>query len=158
MGERARADDGAFRERYRLHDPVGAESHVREKRALFELDAQQHVRACADPGRADADAGGERRHAVAERLERSLEQGVLLEAVAAAAPGHELLLQRAELETDRPAEQDVEVLERDRRDVRLVQSGERLLRRTGRARQVRRTPDPAEVRVEVETTRSHARL
>src|SRR5690606_8360767 len=63
---------------------------------------------------------------------RMHEQEVLFVAVAAAAGLHELVLQRLHVEPDRPAEERIEVFERDRSRMRLVhrlQHGERRLAR-----------------------------
>ena len=73
----------------------------------------------------EADARGEPRHRETELLERRREERVLLEAVAATATRDELRLQAREVEPDRTAEQDVEVLEGDRRRVREMQRVER---------------------------------
>src|SRR5438105_2819494 len=65
--------------------------------------------------------------------QRRREQRVLLEAVAATAAGDELGLQAFEIEPDRPAEEDVQVLERNVRRVRkmqCLQRGQRRLERT----------------------------
>ena len=101
--------------------------------------------------RARAHPSGERRHREPEREEGGLKQRVLLEAVAAAKVRDELSLQRGEVEADRSAEEDVEVLERDGRGVRLGQRGQ-----DGRSRLSRsRIADPREIRVEVERRVGH---
>ena len=91
-------------------------------------------------------AGGELGHRKTERPQHRGKEQVLLEAVAAAPPGDELRLQAGEIERDRAAQQDVEILERDVRDVRLVQRVEDVL--------VRRAPagvvDPAQVGGQIE--------
>ena len=102
----------------------GGEGHAADadvgEVGLIELDADEEV--------------GARGHEVARALEPNAcaegvgleselgedgeEQGVLLEAVAAAAVVDELALEGGELEVDGAAEEDVEVLERDGLDVR----------------------------------------
>jgi hypothetical protein len=66
------------------------------------------------------------RHGVAEALEHRGEEQVVLEAVAATQPPHELVLHAVEIQLDAPAEHDVEVLERDRGGVRPMQARERI--------------------------------
>ena len=87
--------------------------------------------------------------AEAQRLERGLEERVLLEAVAPAPGADELRLEGGEVEVDRAAEQDVEVLERDRRAVRAVERDEPLEARGERAP----LADPREVGVEIQVAR-----
>ena len=91
--------------------------------------------------RADPYSGEEHLDLRAERLERRLQQQVLLEAISAAAVGHELLLEVLGLERDRDATPRVEVLERDRGDMRAVKLGQ--IRAPAQ-------PDAGEIRVEVE--------
>jgi len=61
---------------------------------------------------------------VAERLERTHEQQVLLEAVATPAAGDELVLEAVQVERCRAAVGGVEVLERDARGVGAVELGD----------------------------------
>ena len=60
---------------------------------------------------------GEGAHGEADGLEHVEQQSVLLEAVAAAATAHQFVDERVMRQFDGPAEQDVEILERDRVDV-----------------------------------------
>ena len=69
---------------------------------------------------ADPDAGQEHLDLGSERLERGLQQQVVLEAVPTAAPVHELALDVLELQGHGDTATRVEVLERDRGDVRTV--------------------------------------
>jgi hypothetical protein len=58
------------------------------------------------------------RDAVAQRLEHRAEERILLEAITAAPAAHQLGHDARQIDRDAPPEQDVEVLERDRRHVR----------------------------------------
>jgi hypothetical protein len=89
---------------------------------------------------ADPDSGEQRLDLRAERLERRPQQQILLEAVATAAFGDKLALDVIGRERDRYAALRVEVLERDRGDVRAVDLGDR--RCAGQA-------DPSQIAVEV---------
>lgn len=73
-------------------------------------------------GAAEPDPGQVAFQGEAEALERGREQQVLLVAVAAAPARHHLVLKAAEVEADAPAEEHVQVLERDGLDVRQVHS------------------------------------
>ena len=65
-------------------------------------------------------------HVVPEPLERGREEHAVLEAVAAAAATHELRLHRVQRDPRVLVEQDVDVVERERPDVRLVEGVQRL--------------------------------
>jgi len=91
------------------------------------------------------DAGRQPRHGVAEPLQHRAEKQVVLEAVAAAPPPHELVLDPVESELGGPAEHDVEVLEGDRGGVRAMQAAQRV----GARRQGARVGDPLQVGAEV---------
>ena len=80
------------------------------------------------------DARGVRGGAKAQPLERRLKQRAVLEAVAAAAIDDHLSGNAVEVDADAAAEQHVHVLERNARDVRAGQTGERLERRLDRPR------------------------
>jgi hypothetical protein len=97
--------------------------------------------------RAQAHACQEHVHLRAERLEGCLQQQVLLEAIAAAAFGHELALEVLHLQRHRQALVRVEVLEGDRGQVRPVQL------RDARAPV---QADPLQVGVQVEHARTLA--
>ena len=77
-------------------------------------------------------ARAQRRDVEPDRLEHEQQQAVLLEAVAAAARLHELSLERRRRQLDGAAGQDVEVLERNRLDVRLHDAVQRRKRRLDR--------------------------
>jgi len=76
-----------------------------------------------------ADPGEQPVHGEPEPLERRGEQLAVLVAVAAAPRVHQLGLDGVEIHLDAAAEHDVEVLERDRRQVRAMQRRQRLSRR-----------------------------
>jgi len=97
----------------------------------------------------EADARREPRHAEPDLLERGGEQRVVLETVAAASVADELVLQAREVETDRPPQQDVDVLERDRRRVRQMERVQDLEGRLDGPV----VPDPVEVGVQIERHR-----
>ncbi len=128
-------------ERNGLEQSTAAEADVAKPVAVLGADGEDHVRPCAVPPVAEPHARRERRHAEAEVREHGGEERVLLEAVAAAPCPDEFGFERREVEPDRAAEEDVEVLERDRGRVRAVESGEAGDRRRRR----RFEPDPAEI-------------
>ena len=146
MANAARPGLSTGRERQRIQEPVAAEAHVGQACSLRQLDPQQHVGAGPHAAHSRAYARRQRNHAEPQALQDGLEQRVLLEAVASASAGHDLGLQRSQVERDGPAQQDVEVLERDRRHVRCVQRGQRVERRLARSN----VADAREVRIEVE--------
>ena len=76
-----------------------------------------HVAVFASPQHARAHRG----HLEVHRFEHRLEQQIVLEAIAAAPLVEQLLLDVAELQPDRPLHQRIEVLERNRRRMQLVQ-------------------------------------
>ena len=132
LARRRRGEDlrAAGAERQRLEEPR-PEADVGEPRLVPRPDAQRHVRPAARAHDVAADAREEPVDRVPEALERRREQQAVLVAVAAAAPGDQLGLHALEVDGDPAAERDVEVLERDRGDVRAVERRER--RRPGRA-------------------------
>ena len=137
-------------DRHRAQDPAAAEPDVREPALSVRLDQQRHVRSSGHAPRAEADPRAQTRDVEPDGLERGGEQRVVLEAVAAAAIADELVLQAREVEPDRAPEQDVEVLERDRRRVREMDRVQHLERRLDRPV----VADACEVRVQVEVHRS----
>ncbi len=96
------------------------------------------------------DPSREPRDAEPDRLEHRCEERVVLEAVAASASADELVLKALEVQTDRTAEKDVEVLERDRAHVREVQPPEARDRRLDGIAMA----DPREVRLQVQSHRA----
>src|SRR2546421_6608201 len=103
----------------RLEQRAEAEADIRMPACAFGVDTQHQM--AARPHRAGRRAGAHAREQQidlrAERLERSLQQQVLLEAVATPALGDELSLEVLELERDGQATLRIEVLKRDRRVV-----------------------------------------
>src|SRR6185295_13141650 len=89
-------------------------------RAL-DVDQQQHMRARQRLLRSIPDSRGQTGDGKSDLLERRGEQQVLFETVPAAFPPYELGLKAVEIEMNRPAEQNVQVLERDVRRMRQVQ-------------------------------------
>jgi hypothetical protein len=84
--------------------------------------------------RGDAhDPAGDARHREADRLQRPAEQAVLLVAPAAAPPPDQLGEDLGEVAGGRPAELDIEILERDGRDMRAHDRREAVVRRRDRA-------------------------
>ena len=61
------------------------------------------------------------------------EEEILLEAIAATAVAYQLLLERVGVEADRPSQQRVQVLERNRLRMVKVDGAERIERRGARA-------------------------
>ena len=102
----------------------------------------------ARPGRAAvrADPGEQPVDGEAEPLEDRAEQLRLLVAVAAAAAEDDLLLDRLQVDGDPAAQEDVEVLEPDRAQMRAVQRRQRRLGRVARAG----VADPGQVGIEVQ--------
>src|SRR5438067_7163712 len=93
-----------------------------------------------------AHARSESRRRESKVFEGAREKGVLLEAVAAPSAGDQLRLQARQIEPDRNAEQDVEILERDRCRMRAMQRVECCPRR----RKLARVADPPQVRRKIE--------
>ena len=118
--------DGRSVERNRPAAAQAAEARIGDEASLGQVDRHDHVAARRlvrreherHPRRAQ-------RRLEPERAQRGVEQRRLLEAIAAAPPAHDLLLQAFEVEPDRTAEQDVDVLKMDRTHVRREQAGER---------------------------------
>ena len=73
----------------------------------------------------EPDPGEQRPRREADRLEHAEEQGVLLEAIAAATVGHQLGEDTVALEADAAPERDVEILEGNSEPVRALQPDER---------------------------------
>jgi hypothetical protein len=147
------------RERQRLVDQAGSKTDVGEKRTLGKVDFDQHVFARTKrrvgwrhPANARAQPGGFE----ADRLQRRLEQGVLLEAIAAAPAFDELAPDRGGVEADRRSDQRVDALERDCANVRGVQAPKR--REVGRDRSFAVDSREIDVEREVGQQPSPARL
>ena len=105
-------------ERERLERAAEAEADVGVPVRAVGADSQDEMRSRprSRPAGADADAREEQVDLRAERLERRLQEQVLLEAVAAAALGDELALEVLGGERHRDPAVGIEVLERDRGD------------------------------------------
>ena len=110
-----------------------AEADVSQPFGVFARDLEHHMRSRQDPRRAEAYTRGEQCHLEPEGTQRGGEQRVLLEAIAAAPAVHELGLQAGKIDADRPAEEDIQILERDVRRMRDMQSTERRERGLARA-------------------------
>ena len=116
---------GAVCQRDRPHQ-ADAEAGVAQQALAVEHDLDDHVGASllaarggvADPSQVPSDL-------VAQPFEGGGEDRAVLEAVAAAAPADELLLDGVEGDAGVLAEQHVDVVEREGAHVRLVQLGER---------------------------------
>src|SRR5439155_2658774 len=116
----------------RPHQTVAAEADIGDPRFVNYLYRKQHVRARRGYVVAHAHPGGQRRDLEAERPQRVQEQVVLLEAVAAPAVVDQLALDAPDVQPDRLPQLDVQVLERDRGDVRHVDLAQRRQRRLPR--------------------------
>jgi len=79
-------------------------------------------------------------------VEHVTQQEVVLEAVPPAPLAYELALERRRVQARRPAEQRIQILERDRLRVQAMDGPQRGERR----RPLAVVPDPREVRVEVD--------
>jgi hypothetical protein len=144
---RARAGDRVLDQRDRHPRGQRAEAGVDDEPALRQRHDEEHVRARRlRPRHRHRHPRRVALRAKAERLEDGGEQRGVLEAVPAAVRTHELVLQRGKVEADRPAEQDVEVLERDVRHVRVEKPRQRFERRPRAAAPA----DPFEIGVEVQ--------
>src|SRR5882672_5666499 len=90
--------------------------------------AQQHVGARPDLalGLQPNDASSQPLDSKSECLEDIEQQCVVLEAIAATSAQHELVDQAWEIEPDRPAEQDIEIFERDARRMRGDDAAQRV--------------------------------
>ncbi len=110
----------------RIKQPPGAEANVGEPASVFGFDFEEHVGARPYFGRTETDSRRQATQGESERLEHGGEKRVMLKAIAAASRGHELRLQIAQVERDAATEHDIQVFERNGRDVREVQRLERL--------------------------------
>ena len=79
----------------------------------MDIDSQRHVRAGKHPVGSVTNTRSEPGDLESQLLKHCREQRVLLEAVAASPSCDELRLQAREVEPDRNAQQDVEILERN---------------------------------------------
>jgi hypothetical protein len=104
----------------------GAEARVGEPDVLAGPDPERQVGARAGRPAVRSDAREQALDAEAETLEHRAEQLRLLVAVAAAATEDDLVLDRFQVDVDASAQEDVEVLEPDRGQVRTVEGGQHL--------------------------------
>ena len=124
-----------------------AKAGIGDELALGQPDHEDHVAARRGVGLEDKDDPcGSSLSVEAERAQGGEEKRGLLEAIAAALLGHDLLLQAVEVEPDRAAEQDVEILERNGVHVCGKQAAERGEVRLGRTA----VADSSEVGVKIE--------
>lgn len=133
-------------ERYRNYQPTAPEAHIREEPLAFHIDQEQHMRPRPNRPGPDLHPRRERNHLESQTFERRAKQSVLLEAIPTPPFDHQLPFEGGEIEIDPTAEQDVQILEWDRRHMRRVQGrqrGNRRLSRTG-------VGDPGEVSVVAE--------
>jgi hypothetical protein len=120
-------------QRNRHESRVTAETGIDDEAFAIDVHRQEHVRARGLMLRHDHDhTRGVRREREAELLEDSVKQHAVLEAVAAATGHHELRCDAVEVDADAAAEQHIDVFERNARDVRTGQAGQRLERRLER--------------------------
>ena len=119
----------------------GAEARVGQPDLLAGPHPERQVGPRAGPAAVRADPGQQPLDAEAQALEDRAEQLRVLVAVAAAAPADDLVLDGLQVDRDRAAQEDVEVLEADRGQVRAVQGGEDGLGRLDRSL----IADPAQV-------------
>ncbi|SCU74743.1 hypothetical protein CNECB9_1980003 [Cupriavidus necator] len=119
------------------HRPVwrgAAEADIGQVAAMRHLHAQQHVRGRGRHivGNAPAHARGQRRHGVAERAQPGRQQRIEFKAVAAAPARDELVEDRIGLDPYWPAQQRIDVLERNAGQVRGQYDIQRFQRGRGR--------------------------
>src|SRR5689334_7309474 len=105
---------------------LAAEADVGQAGAVVQVDLEQHVGPGPRAGAPEADAGSQGRHPEADVFQGGGEQRVLLEAVATAPAPDELGLEALQVDLDRATEEDIEVLEGNRRGVSLVDAVEDL--------------------------------
>jgi hypothetical protein len=132
----------AVDERHRVEDP-GPVPDVGEELPPVDVDDTGHVRVRPRPPRLEA--RGEPVHGVAEQFEDGGEEAVVLVAVAAPPPSDELRAHDVERNPLVLPENDVDVLERDRLDVRAHEVSQCFRRRWTSL-----LPGPREVGVEID--------
>lgn len=135
-------DHDAILERHRVQH-ARTEADIGEELLPVDPDQQQHVR--ARPRSLRLDPGHPALHLEADPLEDRGEQQRVFVAVPTASPSDQLALDRVELDPGMGAENHVDVLERDRPDMRRVQAVQGF-RGGGDARMA----DPLQVGVKVE--------
>ncbi len=121
-----------------------AEANVRDISDPVEINTQQHVAARGDRAFRCVPQNPRRQtgHLKAEASQHVAQKQVLLEAIAAAAGAHQLLLKRRRVKTYRPLQQWIQVLKRNRLWMPDVNGAQRVERRPALAR-VADTPEIA---------------
>src|SRR5208337_1737708 len=118
--------NGRSVERNRHAAAEAAEARIGDEASLGQIDYHNHVAARRLVRREyERYARGAQRRLEPERAQRGVEQRRLLEAIAPAPPAHDFVLQAFNVEPDRSAEQDVDVLKMYGSHVRCEQAGER---------------------------------
>ena len=123
------------------------ETDVREVARATGFDSQQHVRPRTDGvvRRVPEDAGRQAAHRKTEAPEDTAEQQVVLVAVASTPLSNQLPMQRVVVQSNRGAQQRIEVLERNGRRMQPMERRQRLDRRLPRSG----VTDPVEICIEV---------
>ena len=127
------------------------EADISNETFIIQIDAKQHVATGGDrafgcvPQNARREAG----HLKAEGFQRMAEKKVLLETIAAATVAHDFLLKRQRIKSNRPFQQRVEVLKRNRLRVPNMDGAQGFERGCALARVI----DPLKVGLEVERRR-----
>src|SRR5581483_6827646 len=131
-----------------------AEGDIDQIGPLVEIDTLQHVRSWRQRKfrPLEQHTGGERGVAEAHRPEHVEEQPVALEAIAAAARSDEFALERFRIETDRTPQHHVQVLERNRAQMLLLQRRQHVDGRLARSL----IADAPEIGVEIDLRLGHA--
>src|SRR6185437_9508282 len=119
------------------------EADVRDIRPIFQVNAQQHVRAGSHQLRRGVPQDSRRE---VRDLESQPLQQILLEAVAAAPGMHELLLEGSQIQARGPPQQRIEVFERNRERVPEVDRAQGLEYRCARTG----VADALEIGIEVD--------
>ena len=125
---------------------MATEARVAEPGLALRVDCEGVMAAHAVLARRREHPGEHGPRRIAERAERRAEQGVVLEAIAAATAGHQLGRDIGERKARHLSEQRVDVLERDRAHMGLLHRSE-----PPRARGHIGQADPVEIAVEAET-------
>ena len=118
----------------RLEQTLPAESDVGEPRFPVDVYGEHHVRP-RQRSRSGPHAGFHRDHRESDLAEDCEKHRVLLEAIPAPLLDDQLVVKPVGVERNATAEQDVEILEGDRGDVRFVQASQRFQVRAARRRQ-----------------------
>ena len=115
---------------------VAAESDAGYVVAAAQIYQKKHVAARADRTvgrRVPQHASGQAGYRKSQRLERVTEKSIVFEAPSTASADHHFFLQRVYIQGDRPAEQWIQILERNRRGMQSVEGFQSIERRGVRA-------------------------